>query len=280
MQNHRETLLQKADRIRQEKILDDKSIEFYSDLFEFHYSKTSIWMELNAFPSVDDILNISIESGLTGIPDIAIEELTKSIAELGAIIKHSQGIDTDKAVNDFSAGRSNIEQTIGFILKKSSDDLVAMSKTAQMDYEKYIFLVVNWLKPFLIAFRKNSAKMIKDDHGNYRECPFCGYYPDISLISLEKDGSRYLRCGLCENLWRYKRIACAVCGNEDAKKLEYFTGENNDRYRLDVCHSCSGYIKTVRLNKTEDIEHCDLTIENILSAPLETLLMQKGYMKL
>ena len=280
MQNHRENLLNNAERLKKGKILGDEAVEFYSDLFDFQYKKASLWIELNLFPDLNLGKNISIEQGPIVLADPAVEELSKSIAELAAIIeKYNQGINMQDAVRESGSNRKNIEKIIGLLLKKEPEMFFAMSKSAGIDFEEYIFLIVNWLKPLFIALREKCGVKKTEEHKD-ASCPFCGYYPDMSVISAEREGRRFLRCGLCENLWPYKRIACAVCGSADAKQLEYFADEKNDRYRMDVCNSCRGYIKTIRLDKMEEIEKCDLTVENILSAPLEGQLLERGFKRL
>ncbi len=280
MQNHRENLLLNADRIKNGKILNDEIFQFYSDLFDFQYRKECAFKELNSFPAGNVSNFFTADAGLPGIPDHAIEELSRSLDELTVILKkYNPGLETESAVRDLASDRVSVEKAIGMVLNKDSEEIAAASRTARIGFEEYIFLVINWLRPYFVSYRGKFPDADKERYGD-RNCPFCGYYPDMSVLSAEKEGRRFLRCGLCENMWPFKRISCAICGNEDSKQLEYFTDEKEDRYRLDVCNSCGGYIKTVRLNKSEEIENCDLTVENMLSAPLEGLLMQKGFKRL
>jgi FdhE protein len=145
-----------------------------------------------------------------------------------------------------------------------------------MGYEEFLFIVINWLKPLFVALRERSHESNPEEYRG-RTCPFCGYYPDSGLYSTDRRGKRYLRCGLCENLWLYRRISCAVCGESDAKKLDYLVLEDNERYRIDSCLTCMGYIKSVKLNKFEDIEGCDMTVENLLTMSLDAEMIRKGY---
>lgn len=50
-------------------------------------------------------------------------------------------------------------------------------------------------------------------------------------------------CSYCRTTFRAKRIQCPFCLEEDAKKLDYFTTENEPGYQVHVCRSCKSYIK-------------------------------------
>ena len=49
-------------------------------------------------------------------------------------------------------------------------------------------------------------------------------------------------CGRESEITR-ERIQCPFCLEEDAKKLDYFTTENEPGYQVHVCRSCKSYIK-------------------------------------
>jgi FdhE protein len=53
-----------------------------------------------------------------------------------------------------------------------------------------------------------------------------------------------LACGCCRSSWRYKRIGCPFCENDDPEQLGIFTIEQEPLFRLDTCHECNGYLKT------------------------------------
>ncbi|ADU61191.1 MAG: formate dehydrogenase accessory protein FdhE [Pseudodesulfovibrio sp.] len=75
-------------------------------------------------------------------------------------------------------------------------------------------------------------------------CPICGSLPLISLLK-EKEGFRHASCSFCRHDYRIRRIACPVCGEEDQKKLTFFTVDEEPGFRVDVCESCKTYIKTI-----------------------------------
>ena len=60
---------------------------------------------------------------------------------------------------------------------------------------------------------------------------------------INKGGKRMHTCSYCRTTFRAKRIQCPFCLEEDAKKLDYFTTENEPGYQVHVCRSCKSYIK-------------------------------------
>jgi len=106
-------------------------------------------------------------------------------------------------------------------------------------------------------------------------CPVCGNLPRFSCLDAE-DAVRTLVCGMCETSWRYRRIGCPFCGNEDQKKLRHFTVGKEPGYRVDVCDECKRYLKQVDLRKVRD-EDAALADLDIASARLDLLAWREGY---
>jgi FdhE protein len=105
-------------------------------------------------------------------------------------------------------------------------------------------------------------------------CPICGREPKIGEIRSD-EGTRYLFCNQCGFEWGYRRIKCPFCGNEEQQTLAYFTIEEDDRYRVDVCNECKRYIKIVDFRNTR--EKADLDVEDIATLHLDMLANDEGY---
>lgn len=79
-------------------------------------------------------------------------------------------------------------------------------------------------------------------------CPVCGTAP--SFASLEgTEGQRKLICGSCFTRWRYKRIGCAFCSEEEPARLKVLTLEEFPGWSAAVCLTCQSYIKTADLRQ-------------------------------
>jgi FdhE protein len=105
-------------------------------------------------------------------------------------------------------------------------------------------------------------------------CPICGREPKIGEIR-DEEGTRYLFCNQCGFEWCYRRIKCPFCGNEEQQTLAYFTIEEDDRYRVDVCNECKRYIKIVDFRNTR--EKPDMDVEDIATLHLDMLANDEGY---
>jgi FdhE protein len=105
-------------------------------------------------------------------------------------------------------------------------------------------------------------------------CPICGREPKIGEIR-DDEGTRYLFCNQCGFEWGYRRIKCPFCGNEEQQTLAYFTIEEDDRYRVDVCNECKRYIKILDFRNTK--EKADMDVEDIATLHLDMLANDEGY---
>jgi len=280
MQDHKTNLLQNIEKIEKDGILNKEAIGLYSDIFDFQSKTHEEWKEMVPFPELKTDAKMPFEPSSLKLDNAARDLLKKSFKSLCSVIHtHNQGMDLSSTVNTLESDDSFIDTVIDHLLKKNTDALFAMAETARIGFEEYLYLVVNWLKPLFVALMERYAGNVLDEYHD-RTCPFCGYYPDMGILSAEKEGRRYLRCGLCENVWMYRRLSCAICGERDAKKLEYFMLENDERYRVDACNSCKGYIKSVCLGKFDEMDGCDLTVENLITMSIDAEMMDKGYGKL
>lgn len=280
MKNHKTGLDLNRQNLLEQGILSEENINFYSDIFDFQFKTAARWSE--NIPAMDITAGTAepvLNSTLIKTELLAQDILISSLIELAAIIhRYNPGMDFSRAIENIKNNHHDCDRIIDALLSRETAALEPLAAAAKLGFDEYLFLAVNWLKPFFISLRDKYYPENHDAHKE-RTCPFCGYYPDMSLFSGEKEGRRYLRCGLCENQWAYPRLACAVCGEISQKKLEYFSEEGNDRYRVDACHTCSGYIKSVRLNKLDETENCDLSIENLLTLSFDAEMISKGFSK-
>lgn len=77
-------------------------------------------------------------------------------------------------------------------------------------------------------------------------CPVCGAEADVAY--LDANGFRYAVCRICDSRWPVPRVRCLYCGEEEAKKLEYYPYEAG--YRLYRCKSCGRTLPAVDLRET------------------------------
>lgn len=131
-------------------------------------------------------------------------------------------------------------------------------------------------KPFLGSLRNRFTDQL-DNHSPLEEnhhCPVCNAPSRISLLQQEV-GFRRLYCLACEYQWPVSRRRCPFCGNQEADKLAYFTLDDHDGYRVDVCHQCQGYLKTFDYRKMAPDP--DLELENLITLHLDLRAISEGF---
>jgi FdhE protein len=136
------------------------------------------------------------------------------------------------------------------------------------------FLIEESLRPALEVISEKYGKLIDASEWSEGYCPICSREPKIGELK-DEEGRRYLFCSQCGLEWRYKRVKCPFCGNEDQQALAYFTIEDEEKYRVDVCNECKRYIKTVDLRNTKG--EVNLDIEDIATLHLDILANDEGY---
>ena len=111
------------------------------------------------------------------------------------------------------------------------------------------------------------AKLVMDvislEGWDKNECPVCGDSPAFACLD-KSDGKRLLVCGACLTQWRYKRIGCAFCKEDNPEKLKNVTADEFLGWSVAVCQTCNGYLKTADLRILA-------AVPNWYSAVMETL---------
>jgi FdhE protein len=130
------------------------------------------------------------------------------------------------------------------------------------------------LRPYLEVVAERYGEIIKSYEWSEGYCPICSKEPKIGELK-EEEGQRYLFCNQCGFEWQYRRIKCPFCGNEEQQSLAYFTVEEDERYRVDVCNECNRYIKIVDFRETG--KNADLDVEDIATLHLDMLANEEGY---
>ncbi|HNQ02968.1 MAG TPA: formate dehydrogenase accessory protein FdhE [Syntrophales bacterium] len=141
---------------------------------------------------------------------------------------------------------------------------------------------IDLLKFFVEESLRPSLEFVTDLYGatitrmgwNEGYCPVCGRMPKIGHL-VDKEGKRHLFCSQCGFEWRFRRVKCPFCGNEEQQSLSYFTVEGDERYRVDVCDVCKHYIKTLDFRNAG--EEAILDVEDVATLHLDMLAHEEGY---
>jgi FdhE protein len=151
-----------------------------------------------------------------------------------------------------------------------------LSKKLNVKGDVLTFLVRNSTRPIFEAYANELKKHIDQERWWKGYCPVCGSEPFIA--EMREEGARFLICSSCNFDWRFNRLKCPFCENEDHTKLRYFHTEKEGRAcRIDVCDNCKRYIKTIDTNELG--EEVIPIIEDAGTLYLDILAQKEGYTK-
>ena len=111
-----------------------------------------------------------------------------------------------------------------------------------------------------------------------RLCPLCGARPLLGVLRPEGDGGkRFLLCSFCMQEWEFRRILCPTCGEEAEDKLPVYIAEDSPHIRVEACHTCKFYLRTIDL--TKDGNAIPL-VDDIAAIPHTLWANEQGYSRL
>ena len=139
------------------------------------------------------------------------------------------------------------------------------------------FITQNALTPSLEKVAASLEDRVpKDRSWQFGHCPVCGSLPFISQLK-DKEGLRHATCSFCHTNYRVPRLACPYCSERDHEKLKFFKADEEPGYRVDVCTTCSKYIKTCDFRELDKV--CIPTLDDLDSITLDILAAQSGYQR-
>lgn len=160
-------------------------------------------------------------------------------------------------------------------LLKIDGQKVTWARELKVSVELLDFIAVNTFKPLLKAYRQQLTKVLKFDNWTGSHCPVCGDQPTMAKF-VGQEGIRKIYCGRCETEWRYKRLGCPYCQEENASQSTFITLEDNKQYRIYLCDNCKSYLKTVDERVCGEV---DLFCEDLATVDLDDLAQAEGYQR-
>jgi FdhE protein len=228
------------------------------------------------FPIDEELIRKKIAGGLPLIDFSAgMFDLTEPrqyfLALLEIAEKRAPG-ETKEIVQRIQDGRFNFEKLICDSFSSLHDDTPDELDEDVIDLVD-LFLEES-LRPALEKVVEKYGSIVAEIGWTEGYCPICGKEPKIGEIR-EEEGRRFLFCTQCGFEWRFRRIKCPFCGNEEQQTLAYFTIEGEEKYRVDVCNECKRYIKIVDFRESK--EEANLDVEDIATLHLDMLANEEGY---
>ncbi len=159
---------------------------------------------------------------------------------------------------------------------ENGEYISALSRKLKVKEDLVLFLARNSIKPIFEAYANELEGYVNQELWWRGYCPVCGAAPFIA--ELREEGERFLVCSTCGFKWRFMRLKCPYCENEDHKGLRYFYIEKEGKAnRVDVCEKCKRYIKAVDTRELNG-EVIPL-VEDMGTLYLDVLAQKEGYMR-
>jgi FdhE protein len=188
--------------------------------------------------------------------------------------------DTEKITQALRKKEIKLSELLKEAESENNEYITALSKKLQVKEDVLTFLAKNSIKPIYEAYAKELKDYVDQERWWRGYCPICGSEPYIAELKNEGgvEGARFLVCSSCNFEWRFNRVNCPFCENDNHEKLRYFYTEKEGKaYRVDVCEKCKRYIKTVDIVEL-GIDFIPL-LEDIGTLHLDIVAQKEGYKK-
>ncbi|MBW2740968.1 MAG: formate dehydrogenase accessory protein FdhE [Deltaproteobacteria bacterium] len=255
-------------------------LAFYEKLF-LAQEATKSHMRLQPIKIPGDLLAVKRKEGFPLIArkdftvdiktsEALLKEICRLAGEVNEVLAHA-GVKLMDALD-----RGTVDASV-LLSKTLNEDNLYFDETAkslEIDKEVLLFMAHGSIRPSLSLCAEQLATYIdKDTLREKGYCPVCGSPPAISI--LRGEGERFLFCSFCDHEWYSQRIYCPFCENKDQKTLHYFfSEEEEEEYRVDVCDRCRKYIKTIDTRKIKRPVYP--FIEQVATLHLDMLAQNQG----
>ncbi|MFZ3138338.1 MAG: formate dehydrogenase accessory protein FdhE [Thermodesulfovibrionales bacterium] len=175
----------------------------------------------------------------------------------------------------------DLKELFGKLIAGDKAYIDSVGEKTELNRWLLLFLAESSINPFFEAYADKLKGYVDQESWFRNYCPVCGSQPVIGELRntgglVEVEGARFLVCSSCGFEWRFKRLACPFCGNENHEKLRYFNTEADGKgYRVDVCEECKKYIKAIDLREL-NVEVVPL-VEDMGTLHLDILARKEGY---
>lgn len=151
----------------------------------------------------------------------------------------------------------------------------ALAQELKLDPGFFWTLAQNAVKAAYRAWAQQLGPLPPQTDWESANCFVCG---DIAMLAelQGNDQERHLRCGRCGADWKYRRLKCIYCGNENPKTLgTLYEDATRNKMSAQTCDNCHGYIKMIAAFSPNPPEM--LIVQDLVSLPLDFIAQQNGY---
>jgi FdhE protein len=201
-------------------------------------------------------------------------DLARALASSGEI-----GSETTEAASAIrqalEENKLDLEELLLSTAAGDSGSILSCAEALALDKDLLLLLLKNALKPALRAWQRQLAPLSGDLPWNSGHCFICG---DVAAFAELQGNSQtmHLRCGSCGADWKFRRMQCVFCGNEEPETLRFIdTGSRNEIMRVEACEKCKNYIKVIASFDPLPAEM--LAVQDLATLTLDYIALEHGY---
>ena len=193
------------------------------------------------------------------------EEFVKNNKDFEEPLEHLQA-----SVKDFLAEKNDIfpQSQLSVLVEKVHEETL-------LERDFVTFLLIFIFSSLYYAPREDFLKELDTSFWEEGFCPVCGENPHYGFLR-EEDGAKFFECWLCGTNWRYPRLKCPYCKNEDQEKLGFFTVGENEVCRMYFCRECQKYYKIFNWKKYTE-EEALAFMHHLHTLHFDKLALKEGF---
>jgi FdhE protein len=185
----------------------------------------------------------------------------------------------DVLVSAATSGALEPQRLFSEAFVQHHEHLAEIADAAGVDIELLTTIVAQAVAPLLRAYADRLLPLLEridDVRWQRGYCWVCGAWPSLGeLRGVEL--AQYLRCAACGSHWRWQRLECPYCANDDFRSLQTLTVEGEPRFRISVCNRCKGYLKVGNAFDPPPAEF--LALDDVASLHLDVVAIERGYQR-
>lgn len=138
--------------------------------------------------------------------------------------------------------------------------------------------------PAIAAHKSALTALAPVDLWRRSYCPVCGSDPDLAMLENHPDPSEFLvsksgevwhHCPTCTHRWRFVRLVCPGCGNQNHETLNRFAVPGAPHEYIYTCEECRQYLPCLDL--VEKSDRIDFDLAALHAVHLDAVAQSRGY---
>ncbi len=250
-------LLEGLEKIAPDLPVDEEALNFYVELLK---TQEKIYRRAHeAISGAEGLVEKAREAVARGEPAIAgvgtgwLSEdlLADAFTEIGMLVQARRPGDAEAArafLGALGSGAFTLRELAESVLQGRDDIMRGIAAGANIDMGLVQAMTYWALQPIMEALADALAGKLDLSRWQRGVCPVCGSQTRLGYMT-GTGNALYLKCQVCGAEWRFPRITCPFCGNNESGTIGFYTIGGDKRFRLYECKKCHHYWKVVDENE-------------------------------